>query len=219
MQMMVEILRQTPQDSWALLLLLLVAVIYVFQYISDSRKFVYFYKSLYTKQYHVNYGRYSRLTNLFMVLLSLQSVLIIAFILSGYLAYCSHYTLFEYKFVTALGIILVYLSVKWLAFFIVALLFDRNSFYQEFVLQSAHYANLFFTPLIVITTYLYLKGAWTIDILSVLVLIALLLLLLSKVKLLIHFKKQMSLGLYYIILYLCTFELAPFLWLLISVKC
>lgn len=216
---MVEILRQNPQDPLVLLLLLLVAIIYVFQYVSDSRKFVYFYKSLYTKQYHLNYGRYSRLTNLFMVLLSLQAILIGALILAEYLAYCSYYVFFEYKFTTALFIILAYLAIKWLGLFLVALLFDKNSFYQEFVLQSAHYANLFFTPLIIVTSYLYLKGSWTIDVLSVLLLIALLLLLLSKVKLLLHFKKQMSLGLYYIILYLCTFELAPFLWLLISVKC
>jgi len=216
---MYQIYRQIPNDTLVLILFFVLGVIYVFQYLSDPRRFIYFYSSLYTKQYHINYSRSSKLNNVFMILFCIQSLLVVSFLLAEYLLYCSSYVFQDYKFVSAMIIVLSYFGLKWLVLFVVSILFDKRLFFQEFITQSVHFTTLFFSPIILLTIYFYLQGIWSVDAISNLLLLVIVLGFLSKIKLYLHFKKQMSLGLYYIILYLCTFELAPFLWLLMSIKC
>ncbi len=216
---MYQIFRQSPNDTQVLILFFTVGVIFIFQYLSDPRRFIYYYTSLYTKQYHINYSRSSKLNNVFMILFCIQSLLMVSFLLAEYLLYCSTYAFHDYKFLTAITIVISYFGLKWLALFIVSILFDKSSFFQEFMTQSAHFINLFFAPIILFTIYFYLNGIWSVDTISNILLSVIVLGFLSKIKLYLHLKKQMSLGLYYIILYICTFELAPFLWLLMSIKC
>jgi hypothetical protein len=154
-----------------------------------------------------------------MILFCIQSLLVVSFLLAEYLLYCSSYVFQDYKFVSAMIIVLSYFGLKWLVLFVVSILFDKRLFFQEFITQSVHFTTLFFSPIILLTIYFYLQGIWSVDAISNLLLLVIVLGFLSKIKLYLHFKKQMSLGLYYIILYLCTFELAPFLWLLMSIKC
>ena len=70
---MIEILRDSPQSSWTLILFFLIIVIYIYLYNDDARRFRYFFLSLFNKQYQVSYGRQSKVTGHFIPLLSLTT--------------------------------------------------------------------------------------------------------------------------------------------------
>ena len=140
---MIEILREPPQSTWVLILFLVIVMIYAFLYHNDSRRLVYFFRSAYNKQYQVNYGRQSVVKQHFMVLLSVQSILVASLLLYKYLSYCS---------------------------------------------ESLSQKPLFVYSLVFICVFT-------------------------------HMRRVAQLDVYYIILYLCTFEAVPFLWFLIGLDC
>jgi len=216
---MIEILREPPQSTLALILFLVIVFIYIFLYNDDSRRFRYFFLSVFNKQYQVNYGRQSKVSEHFMVLLSLSSLLSASFLLSMYLEYCSEYNTYSLLFLYSGFIIFSFLLIKWSALFVLSLLFRQHKLFQEFSLLSVRYANLFFSPIVFATIYMYLIEAHSQNSLSLLLSIALALLVLAKMKVLIHMRKGGGLGGLYIILYLCSFEIVPFLWLLIGLNC
>ncbi len=216
---MIEILREPPQSTLTLILFLVIVFIYILLYNDDSRRLRYFFRSLFNKQYQINYGRQSKVSNHFMVLLSLSSLLSASFLLSMYLEYCSKYNTYSLLFLYSGLIIVSFLLIKWLALFIMFLLFRKHKLFQEFSLLSLQYTNLFFSPIVFASIYMYLIEAYNQNSLSLLLSIALSLLVLAKMKVLIRMRKVEGLGYLYIILYLCTFEIVPFLWLLIGLNC
>jgi hypothetical protein len=112
-----------------------------------------------------------------------------------------------------------YLGLKWSTLYLSSILFKKQSFFTEYSLLSVQYANLFFTPVVVLMIYIYLIDLLTFKVLSVLLSIALLLLIAGRVKTLIRIPIRFSLGFLHIILYICIFEIAPFLWLLFGLNC
>jgi len=216
---MIEILREPPQSTLTLILFLVIVFIYILLYNDDSRRLRYFFRSLFNKQYQINYGRQSKVSNHFMVLLSLSSLLSASFLLSMYLEYCSKYNTYSLLFLYSSLIIVSFLLIKWSALFIMSFLFRKHKLFQEFSLLSVQYTNLFFSPIVFASIYMYLIEAYNQNSLSLLLSIALSLLVLAKMKVIIRMRKAEGLGCLYIILYLCTFEIVPFLWLLIGLNC
>ena len=216
---MIEILREPPQSTWILILFLVIVMIYAFLYHNDSRRLVYFFRSAFNKQYQVSYGRQSVMSQHFMVLLSVQSILVASLLLYKYLSYCSESLSQKYLFVYSLVFILVFLAVKWLALFLVSTLFKQRKLFQEFLSVSTQYANLFFTPLLFLTLFMYFTTDFYLNQLSLLFSVSLVVLGCGKMRVFTHMRKETSLDVYYIILYICTFEAAPFLWFLIGLDC
>ena len=216
---MIEILRESPQSNLTLILFLVIILIYIFLYNDDARRLRYFFWSLFNKQYQVNYGRQSKVSEHFMILLSLTSLFSASFLLSVYLGYCSKYSTYSFLFLYSGFIILSFLLMKWLVLFLLSLLFKQERLFQEFSSLSVQYTNLFFSPIVFATIYMYPIGAFSQNSVSLLISITLTLIILAKMKILTHMRKGNSLGVSYIILYLCTFEIVPFLWLLIGLNC
>ena len=216
---MVEILRESPQQTWALILFLVIIIIYVFLYNDDARRFRYFFLSLNNKKYQVSYGRQSKVSGHFTPLLSLTTFLSASFLLSSYLGYCSKYSTYSVLFLHAAIVLFSFLLLKWLVVCVLFYLFKRDKIFQEFMALSLHYINLFLTPIVFSTIYLYLMGGLSQKIINLLISITLVLLILSKLKILVHMRNVISLGVMYIILYICAIEIAPFLWLLIGLNC
>ena len=216
---MIEILRESPQSNLTLILFLVIILIYIFLYNDDARRLRYFFWSLFNKQYQVNYGRQSKVSEHFMILLSLTSLFSASFLLSVYFGYCSNYSTYSFLFLYSGFIILSFLLMKWLALFLLSLLFKQEMLFREFRSLSVQYTNLFFSPIVLATIYMYLIGAFSQNSVSLLISIALTLIILAKMKVLTHMRKGNALGVLYIILYLCTFEIVPFLWLLIGLNC
>ena len=216
---MIEILRQEPQSNWVLLLFLFIALISVFLYKSDPKRFRYFYRSLYSKQFYINYGRHLRLSHYFIVFMSLQTLLIISFIIASYLSYCSDFVSYSNLFgLTFLGLTL-FLIVKWLIIYSITSLFNNEKTFNYISVLSAQYVNLFMTPVLVIGVFLYLYAGFSKQITSVLIAFTLLLLAFAKLRTFINMRKELSIVGFYIILYLCIFEIVPFLWILIGLNC
>ena len=216
---MIEILREPSQSNLILLLFLGIISTYIFLYNHDSRRFIYFFRSFYNKQYQINYGRINRVFEPFNVLLSVSSVFSASFLLSLYLEYGSRPSYFGFLFMDSLAIIMSYLVAKWGAIYLTCHLFKKKLFFSEYSLFSLQYANLFFTPLVAAMIYIYLIDFYTLNTLSVLLSIALLLLIVSRLKTLFRIPVRTSLGFFHIILYICIFEIAPFLWLLNGLNC
>ena len=216
---MIEILRGFPQSTWVLLLFLVIGLIYVFLYNDEPKRLRYFFSSAFNKQYQVNYGRQGKTFQHFIVLISLQSLLMGAFLLSEYLSYCSNFSEYSSLFAYSLLLLILYLLLKWGAVYGLAYLFRQQRLFNEFMALSMQYVNLFFSPIILIGVYTYLQGSLSHNYLSLLLSIALVLLMLAKIKIFVQLRKDRALHLYYIILYLCTIEMAPFLWLLIGIDC
>jgi len=216
---MIEILREPPQSTWILILFLVIVMIYAFLYHNDSRRFLYFFRSAFNKQYQVNYGRQSVISQHFMVLLSVQSILVASLLLYKYLTNCSESLSQKYLFAYSLVFILAFLAVKWVALFLVSILFKQGKLFQEFLSVSTQYANLFFSPLLFLTLFMYLTTDFSLNQLSLLFSVSLLALVCGKMRVFTHMRKETSLDVYYIILYICTFEAAPFLWFLIGLDC
>jgi len=216
---MIEILREPPQSTWILILFLVIVMIYAFLYHNDSRRFLYFFRSAFNKQYQVNYGRQSVISQHFMVLLSVQSILVASLLLYKYLTNCSESLSQKYLFAYSLVFILAFLAVKWVALFLVSILFKQVKLFQEFLSVSTQYANLFFSPLLFLTLFMYLTTDFSLNQLSLLFSVSLLALVCGKMRVFTHMRKETSLDVYYIILYICTFEAAPFLWFLIGLDC
>jgi hypothetical protein len=216
---MIEILREPPQSTWILILFLVIVMIYAFLYHNDSRRFLYFFRSAFNKQYQVNYGRQSVISQHFMVLLSVQSILVASLLLYKYLTNCSESLSQKYLFAYSLVFILAFLAVKWVALFLVSILFKQGKLFQEFLSVSTQYANLFFSPLLFLTLFMYLTTDFSLNQLSLLFSVSLLALVCVKMRVFTHMRKETSLDAYYIILYICTFEAAPFLWFLIGLDC
>ena len=216
---MIEILREPPQSTWILILFLVIVMIYAFLYHNDSRRFLYFFRSAFNKQYQVNYGRQSVISQHFMVLLSVQSILVASLLLYKYLTNCSESLSQKYLFAYSLVFILAFLAVKWVALFLVSILFKQVKLFQEFLSVSTQYANLFFSPLLFLTLFMYLTTDFSLNQLSLLFSVSLLALVCVKMRVFTHMRKETSLDAYYIILYICTFEAAPFLWFLIGLDC
>ncbi len=216
---MIEVLREPSQSNWTLLLFFGIVAIYIFLHNNDSRRFVYFFRSFYNKQYHINYGRFNKILEPFSILLTVSSVLSASFLLSLFLEYDSRASYFAFLFLDALAIMVSYLGLKWSTLYLSSILFKKQSFFTEYSLLSVQYANLFFTPVVVLMIYIYLIDLLTFKVLSVLLSIALLLLIAGRVKTLIRIPIRFSLGFLHIILYICIFEIAPFLWLLVGLNC
>ena len=216
---MIEILRESPQPTWALILFLVIIIIYVFLYNDDARRFRYFFLSLYNKQYQVSYGRKSKVSGHFIPLLSLTTFLSVSFLLSSYLGYCSKYSTCSVLFLYAALVLVSFLLLKWLLVFMLFFLFKREKLFQEFMALSLHYINLFLTPIVFSTIYLYLIGSYNQKSINLLVSTTLVFLILAKLKTLSLMRNIISLGVLYIILYICAIEIAPFLWLLIGLNC
>jgi len=216
---MIEILREPPQSTWVLILFLVIVMIYAFLYHNDSRRLVYFFRSAYNKQYQVNYGRQSVVKQHFMVLLSVQSILVASLLLYKYLSYCSESLSQKHLFVYSLVFIFGFLAIKWLLLFLLSILFKEEKLFQEFFSVSTQYANLFFSPLLLLIMYIYLTTEFSLNQLSLLFSISLLALGCAKMRVFTHMRRVAQLDVYYIILYLCTFEAVPFLWFLIGLDC
>ena len=216
---MIEILRESPQSTWTLILFCVIIIIYVFLYNDDVRRFRYFFFSLYNKKYQVSYGRPSKVSGHFIPLLSLITFLSASFLLSSYLGYCSKYNSSSVLFLHAALILFSFLLLKWPIVFILFYLFKRGNLFQQFMALSLHYINLFLTPIVFSTIYLYLMGRLNQNMINLLISMALALSTLSKLKTLSNMRNITSLGVMYIILYICAIEIAPFLWLLIGLNC
>ena len=216
---MIEILRESPQQTWALIFFLVIIIIYAFLYNDDSRRFRYFFLSLYNKQYQVSYGRQSKVSGHFIPLLSLTTFLSASFLFSSYLGYCSKYSTYSVLFLYAALVLFSFLLLKWLVVCVLFYLFKRDKLFQEFMALSLHYINLFLTPIIFSTIYLYLIGSYNQKSINLLLSTTLVFLILAKLKTLSLMRNIISLGVLYIILYICAIEIAPFLWLLIGLNC
>jgi len=216
---MIEILREPPQSAWVLTLFLVIVLLYVFLYINDSRRLVYFFKSAFNKQYQVNYGRQSIMSQHFMVLLSIPSILVASLLLCNYLSYCSNAVTDNYAFIYSSVTIVVFLGVKWLSLFMASVLFKQQKLFREFLSISTQYANLFFSPILIISLYVYLSADFSLKNVSLIVSISLVSLACGKMSAFTHMRKEGLFDSYYFILYFCTFEVAPFLWLLIGLDC
>lgn len=216
---MIEILRESPQSSWTLILFFLIIVIHIYLYNDDARRFRYFFLSLYNKQYQVSYGRQSKVSGYFIPLLSLAAFLSVSFLLSSYLGYCSKYSAYTFLFLNASLFLFSFILLKWLVVFMLFFLFKREKVFQKFMALSLHYMNLFITPIVFSIIYLYLIGSFNQKSINLLLSTTLALLIFAKLKSLLLFRNIMSLGVLYIILYICAVEIAPFLWLIIGLNC
>ena len=216
---MIEILRESPQSTWTLILFFLIIVSYIYLYNDDARRFRYFFLSLFNKQYQVSYGRQSKVTGHFIPLLSLTTFLSFSFLLSSYLGYCSKYSTYSVLFLNAALFLFSFILLKWLVVFMLFVLFKREKLFQEFMALSLHYINLFLTPIVFSTIYLYLIGGFNQKSINLLLSTTLVLLIFAKFKTLALTRNIISLGVLYIILYICAIEIAPFLWLLIGLNC
>lgn len=216
---MIEILRESPQSSLTLILFFLIIVIYIYLYNDDTRRFRYFYLSLFNKKYQVSYGRQSKVTGHFIPLLSLTTYLSVSFLLSSYLVYCSKYSTYSVLFLNSAFFLSSFIILKWLVVSMLFFLFKREKLFQEFMALSLHYINLFLTPIVFSTIYLYLIGSLNQKSINLLLSTTLVLLILAKFKTFSLMQNIISLGVLYIILYICAIEIAPFLWLLIGLNC
>ena len=216
---MIEILRESPQSSWTLILFFLIIVIHIYLYNDDARRFRYFFLSLFNKKYQVSYGRQSKVSGHFLPLLSLTTFLSVSFLLSLYLEYCSKYSSYSFLILNAAFFLFSYVLLKWLVVLILFSLFKREKSFQEFLVLSLHYTNLFLTPIVFSTIYLYLIGNFDQESINLLLSTTLVLLILAKFKTLSLMRNTISLGILYIILYICAVEIAPFFWLLIGLNC
>ena len=216
---MIEILREPPQSSWTLILFFLIIVIYIYLYNDDARRFRYFFLSLFNKQYQVSYGRQNKVSGHFLPLFSLTTFLSVSFLLSSYLEYCSKFSFYSFLFLNTVFFLFSFVLLKWLAVLIIFYLFKREKLFKEFSALSLQFTNLFLTPIVFFTIYFYLTGSLDQKIINLLLSITLLLLILAKLKTLSLMRNIISLGVLYIILYICAIEIAPFLWLLIGLNC
>ena len=216
---MIEIFRESPQSSWTLILFFLIIVIHIYLYNDDARRFRYFFLSLFNKKYQVSYGRQSKVSGHFLPLISLTTFLSVSFLISLYLEYCSKYSSYSFLFLYAAFFLFSYMVLKWLAVLILFSLFKREKLFKEFSALSLHYTNLFLTPIVFSTIYLYLIGNCDQKSINLLLSTTLVLLILAKFKTLSLMRNIISLGILYIILYICAVEIAPFFWLLIGLNC
>jgi len=216
---MIEILRESPQSSWTLILFFLIIVIHIYLYNDDARRFHYFFLSLFNKKYQVSYGRQSKVSGHFLPLFSLTTFLSVSFLLSSYLEYCYKYSTYSFLFLYAAFFLFSFMLIKWLFVLVLFSLFKREKLFKEFSALSLQFTSLFLVPIIFFTIYFYLIGSLNQKSLNLLLSITLLLLMLAKLKTLLLLRNIVSLGILYIILYICAVEIAPFLWLLIRLNC
>ena len=216
---MISILRQIPQGNWELILLLFIVLVSVFLYNRDAKRFASFYRSFYTKQFEITYGRYLKVSHYFMVLLSLQSILFLSFIISAHLKYCSKFTDYSKLFLLSFMGILAYLIAKWTVLYGVSIVFKKERLYHLLSVKSTQLVNLYLAPIFVCCLFLYLKYGFTPQILSSLVSLLLFILIFIKISTYTYIRKATSMSVFYIILYLCIFEMVPLLWVLIGLDC
>ena len=216
---MIEILRKIPQNNFDLLLFLLLILISVLLYNRDGKRLLYYYKSFYNKQFEISYGRHLRLTHNFIVLLSVQSILVVSHLLASYLEYCSNYLnnthLFALSFVGVLG----YLTVKWVSLYGVSVLFKNERAFHLFSTKSAKTANLFLAPFAVLCLFIYLNYGYGIETVTKLIYVLLSISLYAKLSTYKYMRNEKLMDVFYFILYLCIFEIVPILWILIGLDC
>ena len=216
---MIEILRKIPQNNFDLLLFLLLILISVLLYNRDGKRFLYYYRSFYNKQFEISYGRHLRLTHNFIVLLSVQSILVVSHLLARYLEYCSNYLnnthLFALSFVGVLG----YLTVKWVSLYGVSVLFKNERAFHLFSTKSAKTANLFLAPFAVLCLFVYLNYGYGIETVTKLMYVLLSISLFAKLSTYKYMRNEKLMDVFYFILYLCIFEIVPILWILIGLDC
>ena len=172
----------------------LIIVIYIYLYNDDARRFRYFFLSLFNKQYQVSYGRQSKVSGHFIPLLSLTTFLSVSFLLSSYLEYCSKYSAYSFLFLYAALFLFSFILLKWLVISMLFFLFKREKLFQEFMALSLHYMNLFLTPIVFSTIYLYLIGSFNQKSINLLLSITLVLLILAKFKTLFAYAKYYFFG-------------------------
>ena len=216
---MIEILRESPQSKFILILFFLIIVIYIYLYNDDSRRFRYFFQSLFNKRYQVSYGRQSKVSGHFMSLLSLTTFLTLSFLLSSYIEYCSNYATKPLLFLTVALLLFSFILCKWAIVYMLFFLFKRVKLFPEFMSLTLLNINLFLTPIVFSSIYMYLIGCFNQKNINLLLSMTLALYVLAKFKALLLMRNIISLGVLYIILYICAIEIAPFLWLLIGLNC
>ena len=216
---MIEILREPAHSSWVLILFFVQALIYMLLYKNDPRRLAYFFSSIVDKKYQINYGRHFKSPQNFLIFLSLQTLLTGALIVSSYLRYCSNYSDLSNLFFFSFIVLSVLTFLKFALVYLLGILFNNRRKGEEFLSYSIQYTTLFFTPIVLLSPYLYLSNNFNIKCLLLFICLGLLLHLLSIFKLYFHIRNMFSLGVYYYILYICAFELIPLYWLLVGLDC
>lgn len=216
---MIEILREPPNSPWVLVLFFIQGLIYILLYKNDPRRLAYFFSSIVDKKYQINYGRHFKSPQNFLIFLGLQTLLTGALIVSSYIRYCSNYSDLSNLFFFSFIVLTVLTFLKFALVYLLGILFNNRRKGEEFLSYSIQYTTLFFTPIVLLSPYLYLSNNFNIKYLLPFICLGLFLYLLSILKLYLHVRNVFSLGVCYYILYICTFELVPLYWLLVCLDC
>ncbi|SRR5690606_1439898 len=208
----IQFIERTVQDnSWAVFLfvgsfLLLMIVKSVF-----TKQFNDFLTLAYTDKYIKLYSAESDSLNWFSGLLIFIQFIAYSFfihIISGQLGYTDKNNFFS--FLGIFTFILFFISLKFLLEKSISILFEIQEFYNRFLFQQATY-RMYFGLILLLTTFIFFYSKEPIiEITYILiggfVLFHLIIYLIS----LRVFQKEIKSNLFYFILYLCTFKIAPY---------
>lgn len=207
-----QLIERTVQDnSWAVFLFvgsfLVVAVVKsVF-----TKQFNDFLTLAYTDKYIKLYSAENDSLNWFSGLLIFVQLVAYSFfihIISGQLGYTDKDNFFS--FLGIFTFVLFFVSLKFLLEKSLSFLFDIREFYNRFFFQQATY-KMYLGLFLLLATFIFFYGkepviGITYILIGVFVLLHLIFYLISFRT----FQKQITGNLFYFILYLCTFEIAPY---------
>lgn len=205
------LLRKIENKDWATLIFVLVLGLIAYNRWIFTSQFSDFSKLIFSNKYIKIYRDPSQLSSWFTLSMAFVQFITFSFIIHIFLSYFSTTNLASFRqFAQILNIVCFFILSKYLIEKVIAICFDLEEFINQFHLVKVNYRTYLGLAMLPITMILFYNttiSPYVMYLILSLIVIANVFIYSMIIK--IH-QKQLSSYFYYFILYLCTFEIAPY---------
>ena len=211
--------RVLENRDWAFIVFFLSLVLVVFIKSSFEKRFYDFSRIILSDKYHRIYKDSSNILSLFTIFIFIINIISLAFFIQLVAVHYGEAIKTDWIFFIRIATLLsVFILVKYLIEKIVATIFGIEELMDEYNLSKVNYRTYIGLLLLPISIIMYYNN-WLSDLFVVpLLFILLLISLFTYIITLIRYQNLVISKLFYFILYLCAFEIAPYYFIYYLIK-
>lgn len=211
--------RVTEDKDWAFIVFIMSLLLVVFIKSSFEKRFYDFSRIIISDKYHKVYKDSSNIMSIFTIFIFIVNIISLAFFIHMVAVYYGLTIKTDWTLFTRIATFLtVFILVKYLIEKIVATIFGIEEIMDEYNVSKVNYriyVGLLLLPLIVVMYYNnWISNKFIIPLAFLLIVIN----LFTYVITLVRYQNLVLSKLFYFILYLCTFEIAPYYFIYYLIK-
>lgn len=205
------VLRNIETNDWATVFFIVALVIIAYNKWVYTAQFSDFSKMIYSNKYIKLYREESNLKSWFTLSMTFVQFLSLSFLIHIFISEFSEHQLYSFRhYVQILNVLTFLVLSKYIVEKIIAICFNMEEFMDQFSLVKVSYRSyigLLLLPIVMILFYNQTIDPIVLYILGFVIILTNLFIYSLIIK---NYQKYIGTYFYYFILYLCTFEIAPY---------